>query len=113
MESNKVSIENEDPINIGLIYLCLALSPIYKFIINLFFIPTYAGPNILTASSLIIALFGLFKIYKEHYIIGAILFFIAYIFDVWDGLFARKYKAKLSGITLIHRYGIKISGLLI
>lgn len=115
MENNKVSIENEDPVNIVLIYLCLALSPIFKFFINLFFIPTQAGPNILTATSLIIALYGLFKIYNEQYFIGSILFFTAYIFDVWDGLFARKYKA----ITKFGDYfdhigdGIKITGLLL
>ena len=114
MDNNKVSTIQEDPINILLIYISIALNPIFKFLINLIFIPTNWGPNILTTFSLIIALIGLYYVHKQSYILGGLLFFFAYFFDVWDGLFARKYKA----VTQFGDYydhisdGIKITGLL-
>lgn len=115
MENNKVSSIKEDPVNILLIYICICLNPIYKFIINMLFIPTNWGANILTTFSLIIGLVSLYYIYNGFYAIGSGLFFLAYFFDTWDGLYARQYKA----VTKFGDYydhicdGIKISGLLI
>jgi len=114
MDSNKTKIYQEDPLNVILIYICLGLTPIYKFILNIFRIPLRYGPNILTTISLFIGLYSVYNVYNLKYIEGGFLFFLAYIFDVWDGLFARKYKA----VTMIGDYydhicdGVKITLLL-
>ena len=48
-------------------------------------------PNDLTTISLLFALTGIYLFYKDYYVLGAILFFIAYYFDCADGKYARKY----------------------
>jgi phosphatidylglycerophosphate synthase len=58
-------------------------------------LPTYKNlnisPNILTTISLIFGLSAVYAVYNESYMIGGILFFIAYYYDCVDGKFARKY----------------------
>ena len=48
-------------------------------------------PNSLTTISLILALLGIYFFYKDKYVLGATLFFIAYYYDCADGKLARKY----------------------
>ena len=48
-------------------------------------------PNHLTTIGLVFALLGIYLFYKDYYVIGAVLFFIAYYFDCADGKYARKY----------------------
>lgn len=48
-------------------------------------------PNMITFLSLFVSLFAVYKISKEKYLIGSILFFFGYFLDCLDGNFARKY----------------------
>jgi len=49
------------------------------------------SPNTLTTISLLFGLSGVYAVYYERFMIGAILFFIAYYYDCADGKYARKY----------------------
>ena len=49
-------------------------------------------PNMITTISLILGLSSAYSIYKDSYIIGAILWFLSYYFDCADGKMARKFK---------------------
>ena len=48
-------------------------------------------PNLITTISLICGLGSVYNIYKNKYIIGAILWFLSYYFDCADGKMARKF----------------------
>ena len=49
-------------------------------------------PNLITTISLICGLGSVYNVYKNNYIIGAILWFLSYYFDCADGKMARKFK---------------------
>ena len=49
-------------------------------------------PNLITTISLICGLSSVYSVHKDNYIIGAILWFLAYYFDCADGKMARKFK---------------------
>ena len=48
-------------------------------------------PNGITTLSLIFGLLSVFLFYKKHYYSAALSYFISYIFDCTDGMYARKY----------------------
>ena len=83
MSGRKIKREYENPIDNLIIDTTGALNPI--------FYKLHFTPNILTTISLIIGLLSSLLIYKKYYISGGILFFISYMFDCYDGNFARKY----------------------
>jgi phosphatidylglycerophosphate synthase len=49
------------------------------------------SPNTLTTISLLFGLSSVYAVYNDYFMIGGILFFIAYYFDCVDGKYARKY----------------------
>jgi len=48
-------------------------------------------PNTLTTISLLLSLLSSYCFYKRYYILSAILYFLSYTYDVFDGNYARKY----------------------
>lgn len=48
-------------------------------------------PNIITTFSFISALYGIYLVHKERYILGAFFFMLNYFFDCLDGYMARKF----------------------
>ena len=83
MSGRKIIKENENPIDNLIIYTTDILNP--------FFYKLKLTPNDLTTISLIIGLFSPLLIYNQYYISGGILFFISYMFDCYDGNYARTY----------------------
>jgi phosphatidylglycerophosphate synthase len=79
----KIPSKYENPIDDILLDFCELVCPYFNKI-NM-------TPNMITTIADIIFIISLIFIYKEQYIIGAILFFLAYIFDCIDGHYARKY----------------------
>lgn len=56
-------------------------------------------PNLITLTSLIFSLTGIYLFYIQKYLIlGVVFLFSGYLFDCWDGYFARKY-------NLVTRFG--------
>ena len=83
--SNGKKIENkyENPIDIILIKIIMTF--------NQFFYKLNFTPNMITTLSLLLSVYGIYMIYVGSYRIGAILYFIGYMFDCMDGNYARKY----------------------
>lgn len=79
----KIRQHYENPIDNVIISFCEYTNPYFK---NL-----KVTPNLLTTFSLIFGLCSSYAIYKTYFAIGAILFFIAYVFDCMDGNYARTY----------------------
>lgn len=73
----------DNPIDNYLISICEYSSEFFKNI-NL-------TPNILTTISLLLAIMSVILFYYDYYFFSAIIFFISYLFDCYDGHFARKY----------------------
>ena len=72
--------------------------PIDTFILDKIVIPVNpvfkamgATPNILTGVSGVFGLLSVYFVYKSNYILGALMFLLSYIFDCFDGNFARTY----------------------
>jgi hypothetical protein len=81
---SKLPTSLNDPVDEGILkYIIDPLNPILYTL--------GCTPNILTAISGIIGLIGIYFIYHSNYILGSIFIFISYIFDCFDGNFARKY----------------------
>jgi phosphatidylglycerophosphate synthase len=73
-------------------------SPIDTFILDKIVIPMNplfkamgATPNILTGISGVFGLLAVYFVYKSNYALAALLYLISYIFDCFDGNFARTY----------------------
>lgn len=79
----KISRDNDNPIDNTLIDISYKLGKVFK-IFNF-------TPNMITTISLLITLIGINNIYNGNYKIGAILYFIGYLFDCMDGNYARTY----------------------
>lgn len=72
--------------------------PIDTFILDKIVIPVNpvfkamgATPNILTGVSGVFGLLSVYFVYKSNYLLGALMFLLSYIFDCFDGNFARTY----------------------
>jgi phosphatidylglycerophosphate synthase len=72
--------------------------PIDTFILNNIVIPINpifksmgATPNILTGISGVFGLLAVYFIYNSNYALGALMYLLSYIFDCFDGNFARTY----------------------
>ncbi len=85
MDAGRKLPENlENPVdNFILKYIVDPLNPYFKSI--------GMTPNGLTAISGIFGIISIFCIFKSNYLLAALFFAISYIFDVFDGNFARKY----------------------
>lgn len=79
----KIPEEFENPIDNYLIYVADYFNPIFRKL--------HFTPNILTTISLVLGLLSVHQFYKNNYIVAPILYFISYLFDVFDGHFARTY----------------------
>ena len=79
----KIPVKDMSYIDTAIITIGGKLNPIFK---KLNF-----SPNTITTFSILISFVGIYKIYQGSYKTGAIFFFIGYMFDCWDGQYARKY----------------------
>lgn len=82
-KGRKIESIYENPIDNLLISLIKLLSPIF-YMLNI-------TPNMITTMSLIITLIGVHFINEQQFFKASILIFIGYIFDCWDGYYARTY----------------------
>ncbi len=83
MNGRKIERKYENPIDNLIIDLIDETNPyLYKLGFN---------PHILTTISIVIGLSASYFLYRENYIACSIFFVIAYIFDCYDGNFARRY----------------------
>ena len=73
----------ENPLDKFFINICEKLNPIW--------LQLKLTPNHLTFISLMFAVCAIYLIFNKQYLIGAILYLIAYFFDCADGNYARKY----------------------
>ncbi len=80
---NKIPEEYENPVDVILLKLVDKHLDFYKSIC--------LTPNILTTLSLVSGLYAAYMIYNGHFVIGSILYMLAYYFDCADGKFARKF----------------------
>jgi phosphatidylglycerophosphate synthase len=86
MESDtgrKIPTEFENPIDNLILKLVILVNPYFKKI--------GMTPNILTSISGIFGLLAVFCIYKSNYLLAGLMYFISYVFDCFDGNFARMY----------------------
>ena len=83
MSGRKIKKEYENPIDNIIIDTTNTLNPIFYTL--------QFTPNILTTISLILGLLSSLLIYNNYYSSGGILFFISYMFDCYDGNYARTY----------------------
>ncbi len=80
---NKIPEEYENPVDILLLKLVDTQLDFYKSLC--------LTPNILTTFSLVAGLYSAYMIYTGDFIVGSILYMVAYYFDCADGKFARKF----------------------
>ena len=80
---NKLQPELNSPIDN--IFMLIADSQL-NFYYNLNF-----TPNMLTTLSLLTGIGSVYAIYKDSYVLAAILWLVSYFYDCIDGKFARKY----------------------
>lgn len=83
MDGRKVSANVENPIDN---LILIVGDPLIKFFHYLHF-----TPNMLTTISILFSYSGVYSVYLKNYKIGALLFFIGYMFDCFDGNYARRY----------------------
>jgi len=81
---NKIPDELENPMETILYRHIDVFLPFYKKI--------GLTPNGLTTISLLLGLAAVLLIWQNHYIIGALLWFVSYYYDCADGKMARRYK---------------------
>lgn len=82
-DGKKIEDKFENPIDILLIKISGMLNPLF-YKLNF-------TPNMITTLSLLLSVYGIYMIYIGSYRVGAILYFIGYLFDCMDGNYARKY----------------------
>ena len=89
----KIPLQYESPIDQLLYYPSCIISKYLYWLLKKTNKDTYVknGANILTTISLILSLIGLYYIYIQKYTLGASLYFIGYLFDCCDGLYARTF----------------------
>jgi len=81
---NKLPDELENPMETIIYRHIDAFLPFYKKI--------GLTPNGLTTISLLLGLAAVVLIWQDHYVIGALLWFVSYYYDCADGKMARRYK---------------------
>lgn len=79
----KIPSEYDNPLDSIFINICDNTCEYFK---NLNF-----TPNILTTISLLLAIISVILFYYDYYTMAAILFLLSYLYDCYDGHFARKY----------------------
>ncbi len=83
-KGNKLPYELENPFDSFLININKLLNPIwYKLNFT---------PNTLTTISLLSGILSIYYLFQKRFLLGAILYLIAYFFDCADGNYARAYK---------------------
>jgi len=91
IEGRKIPSNLECPIdNIIIEHIVEPLNPVFKKL--------GATPNILTAISGVFGLSSVYNIQKSNYYLAALFFGLSYIFDCFDGNFARRY-------NMVSRFG--------
>ncbi len=84
MDGKKIPKHLECPIDTFILdEIVIPLNPVFKTL--------GATPNILTGVSGIFGLLSVYSVYKSNYALGALLFLLSYVFDCFDGNFARTY----------------------
>jgi phosphatidylglycerophosphate synthase len=84
LEGRKLPSHLECPVdNLILEHIVEPLNPVFKKL--------GATPNILTAISGVFGLLAVYHVQKSNYSLAALFFGISYIFDCFDGNFARRY----------------------
>lgn len=86
----KGPVRFENPIDTVLIDIGSYLSPLFRKL--------HFTPNTLTSFSAIFGFLAVYKMYQKEYRKAGILYFISYMFDCFDGFYARKY-------NMITKYG--------
>lgn len=80
---SKISYEFENPIDVVLAKIAHKVKPVF-YILNF-------NPNNITTISVIFGICSIYSLYKDQYILSAIMLFISYFFDILDGIYARSY----------------------
>jgi phosphatidylglycerophosphate synthase len=84
MDGKKIPDHLECPIDTFILdNIVIPVNPVFKSM--------GATPNILTGISGVFGLLAVYFVYKSNYAIGALMFLLSYIFDCFDGNFARTY----------------------
>ena len=79
----KIDFEYENPLDAFLIKINQLLNPLW-YSLNF-------TPNTLTTISLLLGCLGIYFVYQKKYILGALIYMLAYFFDCADGNYARTY----------------------
>ena len=80
---SKISYEYENPIDIVLSKIAHKIKPtLYRLNFT---------PNNITTISVIFGACSIYSLYKNQYVLSAIMLLISYFFDVLDGIYARSY----------------------
>lgn len=83
MEGRKINTEFDNPIDNYIMNIFDHLAPYLKKL-NM-------SPNKLTTISLLLTIYGIYLISIQKYRLASVFIFIGYIFDTFDGNFARRY----------------------
>jgi len=84
MDGKKIPEHLECPIDTFILdKIVIPINPLFKAM--------GATPNILTGVSGIFGILAVYFVYKSNYALGALMFLLSYIFDCFDGNFARTY----------------------
>jgi len=70
--------------------------------------------NDLTFTALILGLISVYALWKGHPAVAAVLYYFQYVFDCWDGYYARKYRSfSPYGDLFDHYRDLLINGLML
>jgi phosphatidylglycerophosphate synthase len=83
----KLPVELESPIDHQIIRVIEIIGPYIFFNKHL----PIVSPNMITTISLLLSIMGIYEISNNNYRKGAILTFVGYMFDCWDGYVARRF----------------------
>ena len=83
MNSRKIPKEFENPFDNIIIEFSIKINPIFKYF--------NFTPNMLTIISLLFGIFSAYLIHLQFYNLAALSYLISYIFDCFDGNYARTY----------------------
>lgn len=80
---SKISYDFENPIDIVLSEISHKIKPVF-YSLNF-------SPNNITTISVIFGICSIYSLYKDNYVLCAIMLLLSYFFDVLDGIYARSY----------------------
>jgi phosphatidylglycerophosphate synthase len=80
---SKISYEFENPIDIVLSKIAHKIKPTF-YSLNF-------NPNNITTISVIFGVCSIYSLYKDQYVLSAIMLLLSYFFDILDGIYARSY----------------------